>query len=88
MSSHGPDLPRRVGVRELRDNLTAFLREAREGNAFLVTSHDQVMAELRPPPPEAAPRRQPGVLAGRIRLAPDFDETPPEMIDSMEAPLG
>ncbi|WP_203074130.1 type II toxin-antitoxin system Phd/YefM family antitoxin [Falsiroseomonas ponticola] len=84
----GLDLPRRVGVRELRDNLTGFLREAREGKAILVTSHDQVVAELRPPPPDSAPRRQPGTLAGRIRIASDFDETPPELLDAMEAPLG
>ncbi|WP_439549544.1 type II toxin-antitoxin system Phd/YefM family antitoxin [Falsiroseomonas sp.] len=88
MPSPGPGSPQRVGVRELRDNLTTFLREARQGSAFLVTSHDRVVAELRPPPQEAAPPRQPGVLAGRIRLAPDFDETPPDLIDSMEAPLG
>ncbi len=83
-----PDMPRRVGVRELRDNLTGFLREARRGQVILVTSHDQVVAELRPPPQDAATRRQPGTLTGRIRIAPDFDETPAEILDAMEAPLG
>lgn len=79
--------PQRVGVRELRDNLTGFLRQARHGASFLVTSHGQVVAELRPPTPESAPRRQPGVLAGRIRMAPDFDTLPPDLLDAMEEPL-
>ncbi len=41
--------PRRVGVRELRAHLTGFLRQVRHGASFLVTSHDQVLAEIRPP---------------------------------------
>jgi prevent-host-death family protein len=36
---------RRVGVRELRDNLTRYLREVRHGASVLVTSHDEVIAQ-------------------------------------------
>jgi antitoxin (DNA-binding transcriptional repressor) of toxin-antitoxin stability system len=39
----------RVGVRELRGNLTHYLREASRGAAVLVTSHDTVIAEIRAP---------------------------------------
>ena len=75
---------RRVGVRELRADLTGFLRQVRHGASFLVTSHDQVLAEIRPPGRTEQPRRQPGALRGRIKLAPDFDTLPPDVLKAME----
>jgi antitoxin (DNA-binding transcriptional repressor) of toxin-antitoxin stability system len=80
--------PERVGVRELRGNLTGYLRRVRQGGSFLVTSHDQVLAELRPPPPLERPRRRPGALRGRIRMAPDFDTLPPQVLAAMEGEEG
>jgi antitoxin (DNA-binding transcriptional repressor) of toxin-antitoxin stability system len=77
-------LPQRVGVREFRGNLTGFLRQTRHGHSFLITSHDQVLAELRPPSKAEQPRRRPGALRGRIRMAPDFDTLPPDMLAAME----
>ena len=76
--------PRRVGVREFRGNLTGFLREVRQGRSFLITSHDQVLAEIRPPSVADQPRRQPGALRGRIPMAPDFAALPPEVLAAME----
>ncbi len=76
--------PERVGVRELRGNLTGYLRRVRLGGSFLITSHGQVLAELRPPAPAARPRRRPGALKGRIRMAPDFDALPPDVLAAME----
>ena len=76
--------PQRIGVREFRGNLTGFLRQARQGRSFLVMSRDQVLAEVGPPPPEARPRRQPGALRGKIRMAPDFDALPSDTLAAME----
>jgi antitoxin (DNA-binding transcriptional repressor) of toxin-antitoxin stability system len=76
--------PQRVGVRELRGNLTEYLRRVRQGRSFLVTSHDQVLAELRPPPSAERPRRKPGAMRGRIWMAPDFDTLPPDVLAAME----
>ena len=74
----------RVGVRELRENLTGFLRQVRLGGSLLVTSHGRVLAEI-PPPSKAEQRcRRPGALRGKIRMAPDFDELPPEVLAAME----
>lgn len=75
--------PRTVGVRALRENLTEFLRQARSGSAFLVTVRGEVLAEIRPPPELVRPARRPGTLRGRIRLAPDFDTLPPEVLAAM-----
>lgn len=80
--------PVRVGVREFRGNLTGFLRQVRQGASFLITSHDQVLAELRPPSDVGRPRRRPGALRGKIRMAPDFDTLPPELLEAMEGEEG
>jgi antitoxin (DNA-binding transcriptional repressor) of toxin-antitoxin stability system len=76
--------PRRVGVREFRTNMTGFLRQARHGSSFLITSHDEVLAEIHPPSKAVRPRRQPGALRGRIRMSPDFDTLPPDVLAAME----
>ncbi|MBL6457613.1 type II toxin-antitoxin system prevent-host-death family antitoxin [Belnapia sp. T6] len=80
--------PRRVGVREFRANLGDVLRQARQGQSFLVTSRDEVVAEIHPPSRPAQRRREPGALRGRIRMAPDFDTLPPELLAAMEGEEG
>jgi antitoxin (DNA-binding transcriptional repressor) of toxin-antitoxin stability system len=74
----------RVGVRELRDNLSGYLRQARQGASILVMSHDEIVAEIGPPSRPNRPRRQAGALAGKIRMAPDFDTWPDEILASFE----
>ena len=74
----------RVGVREFRKNLTGFLRQARHGASILITSHDVVLAEIRPPPQAERRQREPGALRGKITLAPDFDILPHDVLAAME----
>jgi len=81
---HVGKAPQKIGVREFRGNLAGFLRQVRDGHSFLVTSHDQVLAEVRPPPKAGLPRRKPGALRGRIKIAPDFDTLPPDVLTAME----
>jgi antitoxin (DNA-binding transcriptional repressor) of toxin-antitoxin stability system len=40
---------RTVGVRELKNRLSEYLRRVRAGEAILVTDHGEVVAELAPP---------------------------------------
>ncbi len=61
---------------------------ARHGTKFLITSRDQVLAEVRPPPEAERPCRRPGALRGKIRMAPDFDALPPDMLAAMEGGEG
>lgn len=73
-----------IGVREFRGNLAAILRQAQQGQSFLVMSHDTVLAELVPPRPTLRPARQPGALRGKIQIAPDFDTLPDDVLAVME----
>lgn len=41
--------PSRVGVRELRQNLSVYLGRVKEGETLTVTEHGRVVATLRPP---------------------------------------
>jgi antitoxin (DNA-binding transcriptional repressor) of toxin-antitoxin stability system len=78
----------RVGVREFRGKLTGFLRQARQGRTFLVMSHDQVLAEVGPSRQPERPPRRPGALRGKIRIAPDFDRLPADVLAAMEGEEG
>lgn len=77
-------LPEKVGVREFRENMTGFLRQARQGTSFLITSHDEVVAEIRPPAQAQRSPRRPGALRGKIRMAADFDTLPADVLAAME----
>ena len=74
----------RVGVRELRANLSSLLRQARHGTSFLVMSHNEVVAEIRPPSKSVSSRRRPGALEGKILMADDFDILPSDVLDAIE----
>jgi len=53
-----------VGIRELKNNLSAYVRQVRDGEEIQVTDRGEVVAELRPPtPPRARPSMHPGVAA-------------------------
>ena len=43
--------PARVGVRELRQNLSIYLDRVKDGETLNVTEHGTVVAVLAPPPP-------------------------------------
>ena len=79
---------RRLGVREFRGDMARFLRQARDGTTFLLTSRDEVLAEIHPPSKSVQPHRRPGVLRGKIRMTGDFDALPPEVLAVMEGEEG
>ncbi len=76
----------RIGIRDLRSNLSGFIKRAHEGQVIEVTSHNEVVAELHPAMRDVKEfRRKPGTLKGKIRIASDFDELPGELIDAFES---
>jgi len=82
--SANKEVPQQVGVREFRGNMTGYLRQARLGESFLITSRGEVIAELRPPATHERAQRVPGALRGKIRMAPDFDTIPADLLAAME----
>jgi len=58
---------RSVGLRELKNRLSEYVREVRSGEPVLVTDRGQVVAELIPPGPAAAEGRVPATLVALAR---------------------
>jgi prevent-host-death family protein len=56
-----------VGIRELKNKLSEYVREARSGEAVLVTDRGEVVAELIPPGPSGDARGVPSVLLAEAR---------------------
>jgi prevent-host-death family protein len=59
------DDPARVGVRELRQNLSVYLRRVKAGETLEVTEHGQTVARLTPQPPENLSPLQRLIAEGR-----------------------
>lgn len=62
-----------VGIRELKDHLSKYVRQAEAGDVVLVTDRGKVVAELAPPGTTSRPDIHPGLLEmerkGLVRLA-------------------
>lgn len=65
---------RTVGIRELKNRLSEYLRLVRRGERILVTDRGEVMAELRRPG-RALPE---GRRANRADLYPPFEPLAPD----------
>lgn len=77
-----------IGIRELRQGLSDYLRRASQGTSIIVTSRNKVIAQIGPPPPAATlPRRGLGAMKGKIRIADDFDRWPDDIQAGFEAEL-
>lgn len=76
---------RTVNFREFRQNLSDYLRAARQGATILVTSRGNPVARVSPPAPRPEERSALiGLYKGKLRMSPGFDETTSELIDAME----
>lgn len=76
-------LMKAVGIRELKNKLSEYIRQVKAGEEIPVTDRGEVVAELRPPQGLQAEARYPGLLKmsreGRITLgAPNSPEAYPE----------
>jgi antitoxin (DNA-binding transcriptional repressor) of toxin-antitoxin stability system len=57
--------PARVGVRELRQNLSVYLRRIKAGETLEVTERGQIVARLTPPPSKTLSPLQRLIAEGR-----------------------
>lgn len=63
-----------VGIRDLKDRLSEYLRQVQAGEVLLVTDRGRVVAEIREPGAAAAPKDIPpglwrAALEGKVRLS-------------------
>jgi prevent-host-death family protein len=63
------DRPARVGVRELRQNLSVYLDRVKTGETLVVTEHGHPVAHLVPNPPERLSIVDRLIAEGRITPA-------------------
>ena len=71
----------RVNMHEAKSQLSRLGKAAWEGEEVVIARAGEPYLRLVPYR-EQKPRRRLGAMKGQIRIAPDFDETPPEVIDS------
>ena len=71
-----------VGVREARARLAELVARAERGETVVITRSGREVARLGPP--VRREQRRPGRMKGRMWAAPDWDETPAELIDALE----
>ena len=71
----------KVNMHEAKSQLSRLGRLAWEGEEIVIARAGEPWLRLEPYR-ERRDKRKLGVLKGQIRIAPDFDETPQEVIDS------
>lgn len=78
----------RLGMREAKTHLSRLGRLAREGREVVICRYGKPFLKLAPARDEEAPLegkpRRLGSLEGQVWVAPDFDETPGEVIRLFE----
>jgi len=79
-----------VGIRELKNNLSHYVREVERGRKLSITAHGRIVAELVPPgtkgrrkPAKKLSRWEQMVADGRIQLA--VEDGDPFEGDTLEA---
>jgi prevent-host-death family protein len=70
-----------VNVYEAKSRLSALLNEVEAGASVVIARAGRPIARLIPYEPERRAPRTPGSLAGKIWMAPDFDDVDIEITD-------
>lgn len=72
-----------VNIHEAKTNLSRLLKRVAAGEEIVIGKAGEPIARLVPYVKGRQPR-SPGRWAGRVTMAPDFDETPAGLVDSFE----
>jgi len=73
-----------INVYEAKTQLSKLLERAANGEEIILGKSGKPLARLVPYRQTKQPR-QPGRLAGKIKVADDFDETPSWLVDQFES---
>ena len=76
----------RVNMREARSQLSQLGQLAWEGEEIVITKAGKPYLRLIPYL-AAGIERKPGALEGQVWMAPDFDETPIEVVSAFEGTI-
>lgn len=74
-------------VHQAKTHLSRLLEQVEAGEEVIIARAGRPVARLVPYEPAAEPRR-PGAMRGRITVPPDFDTTPPDVLDEFEGGPG
>jgi prevent-host-death family protein len=72
-----------VNVHEAKTHLSRLLERAEAGEEIVIARSGKPIARLVPIEPRREPRKL-GQFAGQIRIAPDFDDLPPDLQAAFE----
>jgi prevent-host-death family protein len=79
-------MDRAINVHEAKTHLSKLLERVEAGEEITLARAGRPIARLVPIVRSNEPRR-PGLLKGKIWLAPDFDDPLPEFEESLQRPL-
>ena len=75
---------RTVNIHEAKTHLSRLVEEVSKGRVILIAKAGKAMAKLSGINP-SRPRRKPGFLKGKIKIARDFDAPlPGDLLDAFE----
>lgn len=77
-------MAKQVNIYEAKTNLSRLVDEASQGAEIVIARHGHPVARLVPLAEKPKEKRQFGLARGQIWVAPDFDETPEELIAAFE----
>jgi prevent-host-death family protein len=73
----------KLNMYEAKTRLSQLVDQVAAGEEVVIARNGRPVARLVPAETRPA-TREPGSLRGKIWLAPDFDQTDPELVDVME----
>lgn len=72
-----------INMHDAKSQLSRLVDQALAGEEVVIARAGEPQVRLVPIKPTDR-RRTPGCWAGKLRMAPDFDATPPDVIDAFE----
>ncbi len=72
-----------VNIHEAKTRLSSLIAKVCKGESVIIAKAGKPLVKMIPLFADERPRT-PGRLKGRIRMAPDFCETPQDIIDAFE----
>ncbi len=76
----------KISFSEAKTHLSKYARLAEQGESILVVKHRKPSFVITPAGTKCDPsEKKLGMLKGKIRLAPDFDQTPDSVVESFYA---